>query len=302
MVDISDPANPQFLKNWGSQSENPHEGVVVQDGIAYLGSENGMGAAIVDVRNPLTPVLLSRIKTIDGGSDYVHNIVVEGKYLYIVTNRGPDVYVFDVSNPSLPVKVRTITSPSGYQIHDITVVNGRLYMHEITGYGLTQVFDIADVENSAKHLGSFNSGASSHSGWWTEDYDHLLVSREPLGPGGTAGIFRVTDASNAQRVATLDPVEIGLGNAQPHDGRILDNILYFAWGDGGFVTFELSDPTDPVLLDRYITDPLTVNLFETFEVFPFLGPDRVIVSDILNGLFVFDTTPSAIRSGKFTVQ
>ena len=217
-------------------------------------------------------------------------------------SRGPQVYVFNVQNPASPVYVRTIMSPSGGSAHDVSVVNGRLYLHDVNS-GNTHIFDISNIEVTAPLLGSFYSGPATHSSWWTSDYNYLIVAQEPQSPGGTAGIFDVRDPANVTRVATLDPVALGFGQIWPHEPRVVDNVLYFAWNTAGLKLFEITDPSDPILVGSYRTSSTTaMDIDGNLDVFPHLGPDRVLASDLYEGLFVLDTAPTPTRSQAFAIQ
>ena len=63
--------------------------------------------------------------------------------------------------------------------------------------------------------------------------------------------------------------------------------------------FDISDPTNPELVasnDTYNQTPdypyCTYN--GNWGVYPFLGTDRILLSDMQNGLFIVDVTPGTI--------
>ena len=64
--------------------------------------------------------------------------------------------------------------------------------------------------------------------------------------------------------------------------------------------FNITDPTHPVLVGSYYTtDDRTTPFRRAKDFYPFLGPDRVLVSDSQYGLFVIDTTPTNTSSEAF---
>lgn len=304
VLDISDPASPVHLGNWGSGVVEPHEGNLVPKGIGCISGNNQTGAIVVDFTDPSAPVERATLFASDGAADIVHNIYCDERHMYVVPNTGPFVPVFDITDPDNPVLVTTIESPAGNQIHDITVDNGYLYLFEIGGPGNTVVFDISRGPENAEFVGLFVSGPNTHSGQFTRNHEYLAVNRETLvfPSGADTRIYDVTDPGNPQLMSIINPVELGLGDYWPHESAFRDNVMYIAWQPEGLIMLEVSDMTDPVMIGQYDTSRLVAPTSGAFEVFSDLGHDRILMTDSIEGLHIFDVTPLPVRSTSFTVE
>ncbi|MBI3464200.1 MAG: hypothetical protein HY000_14260 [Planctomycetes bacterium] len=152
----------QLVGQWNGH-DHDYADVSGEGNYAYLGHvAAGGGVDIIDISDPANPVELARITSAQGGHNQVHNVFIDGNYLYEADTRTPSVKVFNVTNPAAPTFVRSITSPTGAPVHDITVVNGRLFTSVIGGpliggEGGTDIFDVSNVEVAAPLLGTFAS-------------------------------------------------------------------------------------------------------------------------------------------------
>lgn len=306
IIDIRDPSNPQLAARWDSPECSGIEDVKIQDGIGYFACGSAGGVVIVDVRNPFGPVELARITAADGGFDSVHNVFVCGDYIYLASCSGPEVPVFRISTPETPVYVRTIdtTTYGGGNIHDITVVNGRLYACATGSPGYIHIYDVANMESAAPHLGSFVSGEFTHSCWPTSDGNYLCVTREPLVPvdpqqWNKVYIWDIHDPAHVpaqpSAAAVLPPTEALCA----HHPRVSGNLLYVAWYAAGVVVFDVSNPLSPVQVGRYDTMgtlPPEGMWVGVWGVDPFLGEDRIIASDTETGLYIFSDVKTHVVS------
>ncbi|MCH7494068.1 hypothetical protein IIA16_05100, partial [bacterium] len=292
IFDVSVPTAPVLLTQWfGSAGGNQIKDVKVADGIGYFGSDNGAGVYVVDVSVPSAPVEIARITAAMGGHPSIHNLFLDNGFLYEASGRGPDIHVFDVSVPAAPVFVRTITVPSGGVVHDITVVEGRLYTSVISAGGWTDIYDISAIGTGAPLLGSFASGGSTHANWPTAGGGYLVVAQETS--GGDVTIWDIGDPGAAFLVATIDPAVWDIDSFSAHNVLVMGDLLFVSWYQAGVQVFDISDPTDPKAYARYDTYPgAVVGFAGNWGVYPFLGLDRVLASDISTGLYVIDFTAS----------
>ena len=141
IIDISDPETPVLVTTYGSGGGGQFKDIKVHGGIGYFASDNGGGVHIVDLADPTTPVLLAQITSLDGGYDDVHNVFYGNGYLYQADTATPTVKVFDVIDPASPFFVRDIVTPDPDRIHDVTVVDDRLYASGLGGF--THVYDVS---------------------------------------------------------------------------------------------------------------------------------------------------------------
>jgi hypothetical protein len=292
IVDISDPSAPTLVATYASGSGTPFKDVKVRDGIGYFAGEAGGGLHIVDLADPTLPALLAHVTAADGGHASVHNVFVAGGFAYQADSRTPTIVVLDVSDPANPFFVRNIVTPDSAFIHDVTVIGERLYA---SGWGgFTYIYEVTDVGSLAPSLlGSVPTGAQSHSSWATSD-GNLLISAQEISDGDVK-IFDITNPASAVLLSSIDRASLGIDAFTPHNPVLFDDALLFvAWYEAGVVAIDLSDPAAPQLLGSYDTFPGGANDEDgNWGVYPLLGLDRVLLSDMDAGLVIVNATAFA---------
>jgi len=310
---ISNPAAPVLLSVYSPSptSQNQFELGALRNRIGYFGSWSGGGLHIVSLTNPATPVLLSRIGatsgTVTNGFDRVHTVFLERNFLYEAAHVAGivSVKVFDVSNPFAPVYVRDIVTTNTTKVHQLTVQNkGSQVILYTSGWGgndngnplspgQTDIWDVTQVgTHPALWLGRVYSGYNSHSSWPTPDGNTLVVCREI--PGGDVRFYDISNPAtiptNASPFVTLTPASMGLTPDIPHNPVVVENFLFLSWYQSGVQVFDITDRTRPVRVGFYDTFPgtPTSNYQGNWGVFPDLGFDKILLSDIQLGLFVLD--------------
>ncbi|MCK6471413.1 MAG: C25 family cysteine peptidase [Planctomycetes bacterium] len=294
----------------GEGSGSQFEDVALKDGILFASSNNGLGIHVVALTplpecpwaSPGNPVTIAHISADEGGADFVHTLYVDGDYLYFATNQTITMYIFDISNPAEPVFVSAIDAmagPDAVRVHEVTVRNGRLYAavnstreeEEDSGTNLleTEVWDVSDPANPA-FIGAYDSGYMTHTVWGADDAGDIVISaREPYPWEGAVGDVTIWSFQNPNapfKVSTLNAGPLGFGDITAHIPFNVGNLLYVSWYMAGVAVFDIADPTRPVFVGRYDTSDSTTEFEGCWGVYPFLGPDRVLASDMQNGLFV----------------
>jgi len=289
IVDISDPSAPTLVTTYAATSGTPFKDVKVHDGIGYFAGEAGGGLHIVDLADPSTPTLLAHVGSADGGHASVHNVFVADGFAYEADSRTETIVVLDVSDPANPFFVRNIVTPDTVFIHDVTVIGTRLYA---SGFGgSTYIYDIADVGSLAPTLlGSVPTGAQSHSSWVSSD-GSLLISAQEISDGDVK-IFDIANPAAPVLLSSVDRTSLGIDAFTPHNPFLFDDTLLFvSWYEAGVIALDLADPSDPKLLGSYDTYPGGANGEDgNWGVYPLLGLDRVLLSDMDAGLVIVDAT------------
>ncbi len=287
IIDISIPGAPSLAAHY-SPSVGQFKDVKVQNDIGYFASDNGDGLHIVDLLDPTSPSLLSKVTSTIGGYNSVHNLFVAGDYLYEADSRTSTVKVFDVADPMNPAFVRDIVTTDP-RVHDVTVVNDRLYTSGLGGQ--TDIYDVSNIGTMAPTLeGSVNSGSSSHSNWVTSDGSLLISARETS--NGDVRIFDISDPGNASLLSTIDSTFLGIQAFSPHNPVLFsDDLLFVSWYQAGVQALDISDPFNPTFVGSFDTFTEPVSGFDgNWGVYPFLGLDRILLSDLDGGLFIVDAT------------
>lgn len=315
---ISNPAAPVLLSIYSPSptTHNQFELGVVRNRIGYFGSwssSGGGGLHIVSLTNPASPQLLCRIGATTGnvtnGFDRVHTVFLERNHLYEAAHVPgiTTVKVFDVSNPSLPVYLRDIQTTNTTKVHQITArTKGGRVMLYTSGWGgndngvpsspgQTDIWDVTDISSQpAQWLGRIYSGYNSHSSWPTEDGNTLISCREI--PGGDVRFYDVSNPgtipTNATPLVTLTPASMGLEADIPHNPVVVGNYLFLSWYQNGIQVFDITDRAKPVRVGFYDTFPgaQSSSYQGNWGVYPNLGFNKILLSDIQRGLFVMDGT------------
>ncbi|MEP6662866.1 MAG: immunoglobulin domain-containing protein, partial [Verrucomicrobiota bacterium] len=324
IFNISNPAHPVLLTtyNYTAGVQNRFEQGVVRSNILYLGSwggnGNGSGLHILSLTNPASPQLLSRITkisagTITNGFDDVHTLFLERNFLYEAAHNPGivSVKVFDVSNPALPVYLRDIITTNTTKVHQMTVglkgTNTVLYTSGWGGdsdgnpnsFGQTDIWDVSNVgTQAAQWLGRIFSGYSSHSSWPTPDGNTLVICRET--PGGEVSLYDITtppnpspnSITNPAPIAVISPARMGIESDIPHNPVVIGNLLFLSWYQNGLQIFDISDRRKPVRVGAYDTysSSASSSYQGNWGIYPKLGLNKLLVSDINNGFFILDAS------------
>jgi hypothetical protein len=321
---ISNPAAPVLLSVYSPSptSQNQFELGALRNRIGYFGSWSGGGLHIVSLTNPAAPALLCRIGSTNGtvtnGFDRVHTVWLERNYLYEAAHVAgiQSVKVFDVSNPSLPVFLQNIVTTNTTKVHQITVrTKGAATLLFTSGWGgnddgnpnspgQTDIWDVSNVGTQpAQWLGRVYSGFNSHSSYPTPDGNTLVVCRET--PGGDVRFYDISNpaslTSNTAPFIILTPASMGMEADIPHNPVVVSNYLFQSWYQNGLQVFDITDRSRPVRVGYYDTYPAaeTSSYQGNWGVFPYLGFDKVLLSDIQSGLFIVDTTAVLTASNNF---
>jgi hypothetical protein len=275
-IDISDPTQPTVLSQISASGGND---VKTANGYAYAGS-----VEIYDISNPTSP---SSVASLPGNG---HNVFVDNDRLYIA-NVNDVVPVYDVSDPTNPQFINNISMGGGFAVHDITVVDGRLYASGI-GSGETKIFDVSNLTGQQQPplLASWVSGSATHSSWPTDDGNSLVVARE--NSVGDIRIWDISDLSNPTLQSTIEDSDFGASAFSPHNPLLVGDTLYVSWYQAGLQVFDISDRSNPVQLGSFDSSAV-------WGVYPYLGPDRILLSDFNTDDLIIVDVRDVLKDGDF---
>ena len=244
-----------------------HYAVVVADG----GS-----SGIIDLSDVSNPQVVS---TLPSGQ---HTLQIYENYLFFAGGGGPSgIEIFDISNPLAPDSVSTY---SPYYYHDYAIRNDTLAAFAINGQGI----DILDISNIASPalIGHFNYPSSgAHNGVFSNDGKYLFIGDE-IGQGNWTRVFDVSDLNNVSYVSDIivNPYSV------VHNCETKGDHLYIAHYVDGLRIWNVADPLEPYEVAFYDTHPQSNFGYNgAWGVYPFFASGKIIVGDMLNGLFVFES-------------
>ena len=299
IFDVANPDAPVLVSQYAPSNSFDMEDVKVANGIGYFADNFGSGLHIVDLSDPTNPQLISQITSANGGYDKTHKIAVWNNFVFIPQNLTPPaiIKVFDVSNPAIPVLKTTFTATDPQWINDVTIQDNGAGSVRLYAAGWSGKCDIWDVTNIATQqptlLGSFSAGVNGSSSSATADGKFLAYSRKTTDGTSEVKIYNITNPASVTVASTITMSAFGIDAVAPHDPKIMGNLLYVSWFQAGTLIFDISNPFSPVFVGSYDTYPGAVTagqLDGNWGVYPYLGQDRVLLSDRNTGLYIVDAT------------
>ncbi len=311
IYDITNPDAPVLASYYGQSGPIDMEDIKVANGVGYFADNMGSGLHIVDVSDPTNPVLLSQITSANGGFDNTHKIAIFQNFVFIPQNlTSPAIIkVFDVSNPAAPVLKTTFTATDPKWVNDIDIQTntaGKTLLYTAGWGGKCDIWDITNIATSNPVLlGSFSAGADGSSASATADGNYLAYATK--NPNGTSfvTIYNVSNPANVTVASTLTMTALGIDAVTPHDPKIMGNLLYVSWFQAGTLIFDITNPAAPVFVGTYDTWPgavLPSQLDGNWGVYPYLGQDRVLLSDRNTGLYIVNATGVSSQPALYNLQ
>jgi hypothetical protein len=299
IYDISNPDAPVLASYYAPSNSLDMEDVKVSNGVGFFADNMGSGLHIVNVSDPTNPQLLSQITSANGGYDNTHKVAVWQNFVFIPQNLTAPalIKVFDVSNPAIPVLKTTITSTDPMWVNDMDIQDngsGSVRLYTAGWGGKCDIWDITNIATQAPVLlGSFSAGIDGSSASATADGNYLAYSRKTTDGTSEVKIYNISNPANVTVASTLTMSALGIDAIAPHDPKIMGNLLYVSWFQAGTLIFDITNPYSPVLVGSYDTWPGAVNATQldgNWGVYPYLGQDRVLLSDRNTGLYIIDAT------------
>lgn len=199
------------------------------------------------------------------------------------------VSLADPENPSLivhpPNEVLWWNDAIGY-VHDAFIRNDTAFLNA-EGRGLF-VVDFSNTTDPVLlgSLSAYPQSGYNHSGWLNHAGDIYALADE--NHGKDIKLFDVTDLTDIQLIDTINtevhPLSI------PHNLLFQDQFLHVAYYHDGYYIWDTSDPANATIVGYYdtSTEPHAPNFRGAWGVYPHLPSGIVLVSDMQNGLFVFN--------------
>jgi hypothetical protein len=277
------------------------------------------GFGLYDVTNAARPRKLALVRTAPHGSHEIWLAAPERRaYVYTAIPRSeahggaPDFGIFDVSDPRAP---KQVGAWGAIEQLGVRATHGTLVHSVITNIAATRAYlsywdlgtVILDIEDPAqpRYLGRTSPDqCCAHSAALDERRDLLIETHETA--GGHPTVYDISTPARPRRLATITaPVAYRPGGylgrikglfltRSVHDPRIAGTTAFFSWYSQGVIAVDLTRPSRPHVLARYLPrptrDPEALLCEErsctaVWGVYP-LGPRTLVASDLVSGLWV----------------
>ncbi len=299
-IDVTDPTNifEAFFVPGADQG-----GVIIHrdyhdyQGYLYAVADEGESTLqIMDISN-----LPNEVTVVSDNNDIIeqaHNIFIDeevGK-LYVLAAKGGDsgykaMKIYSLEDPLDPKKIGQygVIGGEGFgHVHDLYAKNDKAFMN----CGFDGLF-IVDFSGDDPVLLDRYSNADypesgyNHSGWADEDMEYYYFADETH--GSAMKTLKINDFSGTEIVGTFDA-----GNDSPfsiaHNQIVHDGYLYVSYYYDGVQVYKLDNQEAPCRVASYATSSIDNrdNYEGAWGVYPMLPSGIVLVSDMQEGLFVFE--------------
>ena len=302
IIDVTDPMNPEeilLIPGKVSDGRIIHRDYHDHNGFLYAVADEGPSSLqIMDLQ--YLPDSLPVVYDSDSLIVRTHNIFIDttSDKLYTCINRNAQnqnyfaLQVYDISNPINPSLINSINSIQGIgigQVHDAYVDNDTAYLN-IGNQGMI-VAEFSDAANptiiARLESTDYPQSGYNHSGWLSGDRKTYYMADETWNRD-----IKVLDVSDLQNITVMDTIDAGSESpfSIAHNLIVHCNKLYASYYYDGLQVYDLTDQNQPVRTHFYTTSKIDHrrNYEGAWGVYPFLPSGNILVSDMQEGLFVFE--------------
>ncbi len=299
IFDITDPSNiflREFFEGATASTEIIHRDYHDYKGYLYAVSDEGESTLqIIDISG--LPESIELVYDDDDLLNRVHNIFIDttAAKLYACAAKGGDsaykaVKIYSLEDPLDPIKIGQYGSIEGNSfghVHDAFVENDTAFFN--TGGDGLFVIDFSGDDPALIDRFSaldYPQAGYNHSGWPTEDMEYYYFADETHNT--SMKTIKTNNFSSLEIMGTFDAGKESQYSI-PHNQIVHCGFLYVSYYYEGIQIFDLNDPENPTNVFEYQTSNIAPR--ESYEgawgVYPFLPSGNIIVSDMQEGLFIF---------------
>lgn len=293
--DVTQPNQPQLVGKFAGTATTIWREIKSYKNRIYAVSDNtNEGLMIFDLRQ--APNTITRTYWSNEFFNKSHTITldtVSGRiYLNGTDAANQGLLVLDVSqNPDKPTLLANVDLQQyGGYIHDSYVRNDTIYAS--SGFEGYYVIDMKDV-NNPQLIANTATGGYNHNSWLNKAGTYAYYTEEI--PDGQP--IKIVDlqklAMNEIEVvgAFIDSLTPNGGPIRPvpHNVYIKDNLLFDSQYEDGLLVYDISIPTQPVLVAHYDTHPENTiynRYYGNWGNYPWLPSGTIIAGDMQNGLYL----------------
>jgi len=223
---------------------------------------------------------------IDEPNDRLYAFIANGDNLGFSAMR-----IYDISVPENPQFLALHNELGGVniqQVHDGYVKDHISYLN--LGPGGFAIVDFTDAVNPTVlgSLDNYPEQGYNHSGWLSQDGQYYYMADENWGLR-----MKVIDVSDPSDLEVINFIDAGntAPTSIPHNQIVACDYLYVSYYYDGLQVYNISDPANPIRIAEYDTsrEPDAQSYKGAWGVYPFLPSGNILVSDMQEGLFVFES-------------
>ena len=344
VLDVSEPQTPKIIGNISGQSTSWRDIKVLQffdtsanrwRAYAYATADSvSEGVTIIDLSGLPNSIALVQKQTTDASAhnvyisnvDYGLNIALPGTepLLHITgSNRSNGAFrSYSLANPeNLTLSYQALSPLTQDYTHDASslLIDDNRAHNECANATLTGCNVLLDFNETSVKLWDhskldqvialsdtgYPQAEYTHSGWWTEDKQYILVHDEldeqRHNINTTLNIFDISSLKQPLLVGTWR----GPTRAIDHNGFVRGNHYFMSNYERGLTVLDITQAASPQQIGFFDTYPVSNNAAfnGAWGVYPFLPSGNILVSDINSGLFILrdDTASSNVEQISFSV-
>jgi choice-of-anchor B domain-containing protein len=298
--DVTDAQNTVYIDVVPGASQGVH--VVHRDYHDYEGylytvcDEGNSTMQIIDLQ--YLPDSLEVVYDDNNLLDRAHNIYIDTATAKMYACGSNELEVYSLANPVSPTLLVNCefdipwwSNMIGY-VHDVFARNDTVYCN--AGEEGWYIVDFSTPTSPVVLAGMpfYALQGYNHSGWLSDDGNTYIMADE-----NHSLDMKSWDVSDLAAVTLLDTFSAGSHpDAIPHNQVIQGDYLYVSGYYDGLYIFDISDPSNITTTGYYDTST-EINTGGGYEgawgVYPFL-PGKILVSDMQNGLYVFDAASATV--------
>lgn len=298
VIDVTTCSERAFLP--GPSMGTIHRDYKTYSHYLYAIADEGIGALQVYDFNYLPDSLHLVFQSDPRNLSNAHNIFIDTAkaklYLALETTVGKGksrLQIYSLADPESPSFLFTLQDFD--YTHDVYVRNDTAWCSD-GNYGFI-VLDMATLPNY-KPLGGitfYPYQGYNHSSWM--GYDNIGVMADE-----TFGMpVKVIDARNTSKIkviSTFSPHGLDT-NSIPHNPYLLGQYAFVSYYQDGLQIYDLGDPANPQQVGFYDTYPQESKqqYAGAWGCYPYLPSQKILVSDMQTGLYVFDVSAAIPKLG-----
>lgn len=293
--DITDVNNLQEVAHFaGGTNSLWREFKSYKDHVYAVADQGQEGLLIFDCKNAPNIV---KTKQTTKFSSRTHMPFIDEKngrlYLTGTDTQNGGLIILDLTeDPDNPKLLASVALPGGY-VHDIHVKDNIAYCSH--GNNGLWVYDFTDPNNPILlgNMTSYPESGYNHSTWLTKDDKYLIQCDETHNTS-----VKTVDIQDLSDIKVVDLFKSTLlapahTNSIGHNPYVRGDYSLISYYHDGLQVYDVSNPLDVKNVAWYDTEPNNTtydNYDGLWGVYPFFESDKLVLSDLNNGLFITKLT------------